>query len=215
MNSKVLALVLALSGTASVGLTPKAVAASAVFPSDRSQLVTFQKPGSVVFDLTVSAGAASCLRSAQGEVAITQRGANQEMDVFVTGMPANTTFTIFTLQLPHSPFGLSRYEGDLVTNDLGEGHAKLIGIFSDESFIVAPGPGAAPVLHAGDANTNPTTAPVHTLHLGMWFDSFAAAGAAGCPAGRTPFNGDHTAGIQVMNTTNFPDGAGPIGQFGN
>jgi len=47
----------------------------------------------------------------------------------------------------------------------------------------------------------------------MWFDSTADAVEAGCAANQTPFNGDHTAGIQVLNTTNFPDGDGPIGQF--
>jgi hypothetical protein len=48
----------------------------------------------------------------------------------------------------------------------------------------------------------------------MWFDSTAEAEAAHCPVGQTPFNGDHTAGVQVLNTTNFADGDGPIGQFG-
>jgi hypothetical protein len=29
----------------------------------------------------------------------------------------------------------------------------------------------------------------------------------------TPFNGDHTAGIQVMSTRNFADAAGPLPQI--
>jgi hypothetical protein len=29
----------------------------------------------------------------------------------------------------------------------------------------------------------------------------------------TPFNGDHTAGVQVLNTSNFPDLAGPLRQL--
>ncbi|MBZ5639515.1 MAG: hypothetical protein LAO51_12280 [Acidobacteriia bacterium] len=210
----VFALVLALSGTTVLGLTPRAVAAPTIFPPERPRLEPPGKHASFSFDLVTSAGAAVCLPDAQGEVRITSRGANQVMDVFVTGLPANTTFTVFVLQLPHSPFGLSRYEGDVETNRRGEGHASFVGIFSDETFIVAPGPGAAPVLHPGDANVNPATAPVHTLHLGMWFDSTADAAAAGCAANRTPFNGDHTAGIQVLNTTNFPDEDGPIGRFG-
>ena len=47
-------------------------------------------------------------------------------------------------------------------------------------------------------------------HLGMWFDSFADAGKAGCPDNVTPFNGDHTAGVQVLNTSNFADKKGPL-----
>jgi hypothetical protein len=212
--ARVVLALLALSGTTAVGLTPMTVAAPAIFPLERPGLERLGKHAAFSFDLVTSAGAAVCLPDARGEVRIFSRGENQQLDVFVTGLPANTTFTVFVLQLPHAPFGLSRYEGDIETNDRGEGHASFVGRFSDETFIVAPGAGAAPVLHTGDADVNPATAPVHTLHLAMWFDSTADAAAAGCAANRTPFNGDHTAGIQVLNSTNFPDGDGPIGQFG-
>ncbi len=47
----------------------------------------------------------------------------------------------------------------------------------------------------------------------MWFDSTVAAVAAGCSGRQTPFNGDQTAGPEVLNTTNFQDEDGPIGQF--
>jgi hypothetical protein len=57
---------------------------------------------------------------------------------------------------------------------------------------------------------NPATAPIHTYHVGLWFGSATAAANAGCPAGVTPFNGDHTAGIQALSTRNFPDGSGPL-----
>jgi hypothetical protein len=222
MNSKVLesparivfALFLTLSATTTIGLTQAAAASPSVAAVDRARSNRVSKHPSFSFDLTVSAGAAACLPDARGEVTITPRGASQEMDVFVTGLPANTTFTVFVLQLPHAPFGLAWYQGDIETNAYGDGHANFAGIFSDETFVIAPGPGAAPVLHAADANSNPVTPPVHTFHLGMWFDSTADAQAAGCSANRTPFNGDHTAGIQVLNTTSFPDLDGPIGRFG-
>lgn len=171
------------------------------------------KPASYSFDLTPSAPAAICLPNARGSVRITSHGQNQLMNVEVSGMPANNTFTVFVLQVPHGPFGLSWYQGDVVTDKDGNGHGKFIGIFSHETFVVAPGSVPAPVIDPNDATTNPATAPVHTLHLGMWFDSTAEASAAGCPTGQTPFNGDHTAGIQVLNTTSFPDDDGPLGQF--
>jgi hypothetical protein len=73
---------------------------------------------------------------------------------------------------------------------------------------------AAPQTHPGvDAMMNPTTAPVHTYHLGLGFDSPTDGASARCPGGPTPFNGDHTAGIQVLNTGNFPDLAGPLSQL--
>ena len=192
-----LVLLLSLAGLMVVDPTPQAAARPAFFS----------------FDLVQSTAAAACLPDARGVVRLSSRGPNQQMDVTVSGLPANNTFTVFVLQLPHGPFGMSWYQGDVKTDEDGDGHAKFTGIFSDETFTMAPGVGPAPVVHPSDASTNPQTAPVHMFHVGMWFDSTAEAIAAGCVATQTPFNGDHTAGTQVLNTTNFPDGNGPIGQF--
>src|SRR5256885_1553396 len=38
----------------------------------------------------------------------------------------------------------------------------------------------------------------------------SAAQNAGCPATETPFNGEHKAGLQVLNTSNFADDHGPL-----
>jgi hypothetical protein len=208
-----LTLLVALFGLAIVDLTPQALASPAFKSFDRPAALSLTKRPSFSFDLVTSAGAAACLPDARGEVRLTTHGATQQMDVNVSGLPANDTFTVFVLQVPHGPFGMAWYQGDIETDSRGDGHGRFIGIFSDETFVVAPGSVAAPVEHPADASTNPQTAPVHLFHLGMWFDSPAEAAAAGCPAGQTPFNGDHTAGIQVLNTTDFPDGDGPIGQF--
>ena len=54
------------------------------------------------------------------------------------------------------------------------------------------------------------TDPVQMYHLGLWFDSTAAAAKAGCPSTATPFNGEHKAGVQVLNTATFPDLLGPL-----
>jgi hypothetical protein len=79
---------------------------------------------------------------------------------------------------------------------------------------VATGSGPAPVVHNSppfpDASSNPVTAPVHTFHLGLWFNSPVDAAAAGCPGGTTPFNGDHTAGVQALSTRNFANDQGPL-----
>ena len=63
---------------------------------------------------------------------------------------------------------------------------------------------------SADASTNPVTNPVHTFHLGLWFNSPDDAAKAGCPGDVTPFNGEHNAGIQVLNTSNFADLRGPL-----
>jgi hypothetical protein len=204
---------LALAGA--VGPADAAVAKpSPSFDVDTPALQSVVRKPGFTFELVRNAAVSTCLPHARGQVRISDHGASQQMDVLVTGLSANDTFTVFVLQVPHSPFGLAWYQGDVQTDEFGVGHARFFGIFSDETFIVAPGVAPAPLVDRTDAATNPQTAPVHLFHLGMWFDSTAEAGAAGCPTGQTPFNGDHTAGIQVLNTTEFADGDGPIGQFG-
>jgi len=168
--------------------------------------------------MVVSAGAAGCLPAASGQVTITPLGPVEQMDVQISGLPSNTEFDFFVLQLPTAPFGLAWYQGDIETDEYGNGQQTFIGRFSIETFIVAQPPGnqPAPVVHDQppfpDADHNPATEPVHTFHLGLWFGSPDAAVAAGCPGTVTRFNGDHTAGIQVLNTRNFPDLEGPLRQ---
>jgi len=173
----------------------------------------------ITFDLQRSAAAekAGCLPDITGRVRIISLGPVELMRVVVWGLPPNTDFDFFVIQLPNAPFGLSWYQGDIDTNSFGRGHQLFIGRFNIETFIVAPGSGPAPVVHDQDpfpdADSNPATAPVHTFHLGLWFNSPADAEAAGCPSTVTPFNGDHTAGIQVLSTRNFPDDQGPLRQL--
>ena len=163
----------------------------------------------ITFDLVPS----GCLSSARGHVRVDSKGDVEDMDVDVEGLPPKTNFDFFVIQVPHAPFGLSWYQGDIETNGDGRGHGHFVGRFNIETFIVAPGSQPEPVVHAADASSNPTTAPVHTYHLGLWFNNPADAVRAGCPGNVTPFNGDHTAGVQVLNTSNFPDLAGPLRQL--
>ena len=162
---------------------------------------------------------AACLPDAKADVTITSLGPVEEMEVRVSGLPPNTEFDFFVIQIPHAPFGLAWYQGDIETNPQGRGHQRFVGRFNIETFIVAQPPGgqAAPTPHEDlpfpDASTNPATEPIHTFHLGLWFNSPADAVAAGCPGATTRFNGDHTAGIQILNTSNFADLEGPLGQL--
>jgi hypothetical protein len=59
-------------------------------------------------------------------------------------------------------------------------------------------------------NSGDPVEPIHTYHLGLWFNNPADAVAAGGPSNVTPFNGEHNAGVQVLNTTNFRDAFGPL-----
>lgn len=166
---------------------------------------------------SAAATTAGCLPHATASVRVRSLGPVERMRVEVNGLPPNTDFDFFVIQVPNAPFGLSWYQGDIETGPHGSGTGVFVGRFSVETFIVAPGSAAAPVVHHQppfpDASSNPATAPVHTFHLGLWFNSPHDAAAAGCPATVTPFNGDHTAGIQVLSTRNFANDQGPLRQF--
>ena len=170
---------------------------------------------SVTFNMVVSAGAKTCLPKASATVKITPAGPVELMDVTVQGLPSKTEFDFFVIQVPKAPFGVSWYQGDIETDKNGRGHQQFVGRFSIETFSVAPGSAPAPIVFNGpfpDASLNPPFNPIQMYHLGLWFGSPEAAQAAGCPATVTPFNGEHNAGIQVLNTSNFADDHGPLRQ---
>jgi hypothetical protein len=174
-----------------------------------------KKSNGILFQMVRSgaAVAAGCLPDAAADVTVKSQGPVEVMNVKVEGLPAKTDFDFFVIQVPNAPFGLSWYQGDIETNGSGHGHGHFIGRFGTETFIVGPGSVPAPVLHAGpfpDASLNPATSPVHTFHLGLWFNDPADAVNAGCPGSVTPFNGVHNAGTQVLSTRNFADDQGPL-----
>jgi hypothetical protein len=154
-----------------------------------------------------SAAIGACLPQASGEVTIETGDLNDRMEVRVSGLAPNTGYDLFVIEVPHGPFGISWYQSDLQTDEHGRGHAKVRGIFDVETFSVS---------QAG----SPTVSfpPTHQYHLGLWFDDPQVPFDLGCEPGRTtpsvtPFNGAQHAGIQVLNTGNFPDNAGPLSQI--
>ena len=147
-----------------------------------------------VFNMVKSAGAVPCLKdTAHGRVTISDQGSVQNMHVEVFDLPAKTDFTLFVITTPAAPFVPAWYQGDLTTNGDGKGVMDVTGIFSAETFILNPGP-----------------SPVQTDHLGIWFADPADAVNAGCLGTVTPFDGDHNAGIQVLNTSQFAIANGPL-----
>ena len=174
------------------------------------------------FDMVVSKGASTCLPDATARVGVVTNGTFEDLFIYATGLPPGTDFDFFVIQVPNAPFGLSWYQGDVETDGRGEAFQLFRGRFSVETFIIAPGVAPAPHVFINppfpDASQNPETfgpdgktpGPVQTYHLGLWFNSPADAQKAGCAATVTPFNGEHNAGIQVLNTANFPDTQGPL-----
>ena len=149
-----------------------------------------------------SAAISACLPNASGHATITTGALNDVMTVTITGMPAGTGFDLFVIQQPGAPFGVSWYQSDIHANSSGTGSATVRGVFDKETFSVSPG-------------GTTTFAPTHQFHLGVWFNSPKVPFNLGCEPGATspivtPFNGIQHAGIQVLNTAQFPVNAGPL-----
>jgi len=201
----------ALAAAAATGVALSAVAVA--MPAQAQQ-----RENEIHFPMVRSAAAtnAGCLPNAAADVEVKSLGPVEKMRVRVKGLPAHTDFDFFVIQVPNAPFGMSWYQGDIETDGHGRGTGVFVGRFNIETFIVAPDTAPAPVVHdqpTPDAASNPPTGPVHTYHLGLWFNSPADAAAAGCPNTVTPFNGEHNAGIQVLSTRNAADDQGPLRQL--
>jgi hypothetical protein len=161
-----------------------------------------------------TAVAKDCLEGASANVDIRSTPVgNQIMEVELKHAAKNTEYTLFVIQQPNDPFGISWYQGDISTDNNGNGSERFIGIFSEEVFAIAPGSVKAPQVDDQDAHKNPKFKPVHTFHLGLWFADPKEAKQAGCSGTVTPFDGDHEAGIQALSTRNFPNLKGPLGNI--
>jgi hypothetical protein len=79
-------------------LAMAALAATAAFAVDST---SFKKVRSQ------SAVENNCLKNARADVDIRTFGGNQTMDVKLKHAPKNTGFTLFVIQQPNSPFGVS------------------------------------------------------------------------------------------------------------
>jgi hypothetical protein len=164
------------------------------------------------FAMVAPSGAEPCIPAAKGRVTITHSlELVENMHVEVTGLPKNTDFDLFVIQVPDFPFGLSWYMGDMLTDNNGEAVGDFVGRFNIGTFMVALGSAPAPKVLSDDATSNlGAEGPVQLYHLGLWFDSPTAAAAAGCGSTVTPFNSTHNAGVEILNTSNFSKAKGPL-----
>ena len=149
-----------------------------------------------------SAAISSCLPHAGGSVTITTGSLNDLMKVTIHGMPHNRGFDLFVIQTPTAPFGVSWYQTDIQAGGTGSGSATVRGVFDVETFSVSSG-------------GTTTFTPTHQYHLGLWFNNPNVPFNLGCEGTATapivtPFNGEQHAGIQVLNTAQFPVNAGPL-----
>ena len=174
------------------------------------------KPALKQFKMVRSQSAAAvkggkCLNGASANVRVTDAGqGNQNLYITLNKAAKNTEFTVFLIQKPNTPFGVSWYQGDIATDNQGHGTGHFVGIFNEEVFAISLGAVKPPHVDNADANEGVKFAPIHTFHLGVWFADPKDAKDAGCSNTSTPFDGDHVAGIQALSTRNFAKG-GPLG----
>ncbi len=191
---------------ATAGLAVTAVASAlSLTAASAAPVTSARQSGAFTFRLVPSPGIKSCLPHAGGLVTIIPGSQNDTMEVSVFGMPRNAGFDLFVFQQPNKPFGVSWYQTDVNADRHGFGHATVRGIFDVETFSVSPG-------------GTTTFGPTHQYHLGLWFNDPSVPFNLGCEPGAaqpvvTPFNGEQHAGIQVLNTSTFPDNAGPLRQL--
>jgi hypothetical protein len=112
----------------------------------------------------------------------------------VSGLPANTSFTAFFIEVPASPFGAAEYFGDVDTDKYGKAHVQFK-LIAEEAF--------ASTLVGKDRVRKELN------HMGMWFadpkdDDFCFGPGKGVV---TPFDGDDEAGVQAFNSANALPGA--------
>ena len=78
----------------------------------------------ITFKMVVSGGASKCLPNATATVKVTPTGPVEFLDVTVKNLPPKTEFDLFVLQDPLTPFGVAWYQGDIETDEDGEGHQR-------------------------------------------------------------------------------------------
>lgn len=155
------------------------------------------------FSLKVSSKAiAACAPKLGGRVTITPNRQNDIMIVSIHGAFPNRRLSLFIIQKPTKPFGLSWYQGYVPIGANGSGTLRVEGVFSQRTFSVSVG-------------GKQTFAPTHLSHIGLWFNGPGAPFRHGCEPGATkpvltPFNGQQRAGPEALNTAQFPDNAGPL-----
>jgi hypothetical protein len=188
--------------TAALGAAALAASAGLTMASASAATAGARAAASFSFKLVPSPNIAACLPKAGGSATITPGTLNDTMKVSIHGMPASTGFDLFVIQQPLAPFGVSWYQTDVQAGSSGSGSATVRGVFDVETFSVSPG-------------GTTTFAPTHQYHLGLWFNNPNVPFKLGCEPGATapivtPFNGQQHAGVQVLNTSEFPAAAGPL-----
>ncbi len=144
----------------------------------------------------------ACRPKLGGRVTIIPNRQNDVMIVSIHGAFPNRRLDLFIIQKPAAPFGVAWYQGLVPIDASGSGTLTVQGVFSHQTFSVSLG-------------GTQTFVPTHLTHIGLWWNGPGAPFRQGCEPGATkpiltPFNRQHRAGPQALNTAQYPDSAGPL-----
>lgn len=152
----------------------------------------------ISFDLAPSSPAiANCFPDLRAHVEVklqTDKVGFDSFDIEAAGLPPGTSFTVFLLEQPGSPFGAAEYIGDFTTGPNGKGK-NTFNLIVEEAFA--------------STLVNGQRVRADLNHVGFWFADPADDDVCFGPGGGavTPFDGDNEAGVQVMNSANALPGA--------
>lgn len=164
-----------LTSASAGGSHTRSVAMSA--PPDRAALTLS----------TSSPALAACFPHARARVTVDLTADALGKDTFrirAAGLRRHTTFTVFLLEKATAPFGAAEYIGDFTTNRKGEAE-NTYQLIVEEAF----------------AFNNQTGTRTDLNSVGFWFaDPKADDKCLGRNSPVTGFDGDGSAGVQMMNS---------------
>ncbi len=130
---------------------------------------------------------AACFPQAKATVTValtTEKAGKDTFYVAASGLKPNTSFTVFLVEKAGAPFGAAEYIGDFSTNQYGKA-VNTYKLITEEAF----------------AFNNETGARTDLNSVGIWFaDPADDNGCLGAGSPVTGFDGDASAGVQMLNS---------------
>ena len=171
-----------LASAASTGVQATALTSTSISSAYRHPAQTAR------LSLTTSnAALAACFPHARANVKVqltTDKIGKDRFDIYASGLRPKTAFTVFLLEKPTPKFGAAEYIGDFTTDRHGRGHGRFT-LIIEEAFAFNGDTGARTDLNS----------------VGFWFaDPKDDDQCLGPNSPVTPFDGDASAGVQMMNS---------------